>query len=194
MSAFSDDRAAERTRAIESLLLEKGLIPDGAVDRIVEAYENDIGPMHGARVVARAWVDADYRQRLLADAASAVDELGLLGRGAHQLVVVENTAKRHNVVVCTLCSCYPWALLGLPPRWYKSHAYRARMVLEPRSVLAELGLELPDDVEVRVWDSSSDMRYMVLPERPAGTGGLDEAELAELVTREAMIGVARVSA
>lgn len=193
MSASADDRAAERTRAIESLLLEKGLIPDGAVDRIVEAYENDIGPMHGARVVARAWVDPDYRSRLLTDAPSAVDELGLLGRGAHQLEVVENTPERHNVVVCTLCSCYPWALLGLPPRWYKSHAYRSRMVLEPRRVLAELGLELPEGVEVRVWDSSSDMRYMVLPERPAGTGGLDEAQLAELVTREAMIGVARVA-
>lgn len=196
---MSDDRSkdaelATRVAALESLLLEKKLLVDGAVDRIVEAYENDIGPMNGARVVARAWADPDYRRRLLADAPPALAELGLLDEtGAHQLVVVENTPDVHNVIVCTLCSCYPWGLLGLPPRWYKSHAYRARMVLEPRAVLREFGLELDESVEVRVWDSSSDLRYMVLPERPDGTAGMDEDELKALVTRETMVGVARVA-
>jgi nitrile hydratase len=190
---ITDDDAALRVRALESLLLEKGLLADGAVDRVADAYEHDIGPLNGARVVARAWIDAEYRRRLLDDAPAAVDELGLLGMGVHHLVVLENTPAVHNVVACTLCSCYPWALLGLPPQWYKSHAYRSRIVIEPRAVLAELGLELDDEVEVRVWDSSSDMRYMVLPERPAGTEHLGEEELAALVTRDAMIGVTRAA-
>ena len=192
--AFTDEEAALRTRALESLLLEKGLLADGAVDRIVGAYENDIGPMIGARVVARAWTDPAFKKRLLADGAAAISELGIDGRGggAH-LTVVENTPELHNVIVCTLCSCYPWALLGLPPQWYKSHEYRARVVREPRTVLREFGLELDESVEIRVWDSSSDMRYLVLPERPAGTEGLAEEELAQLVTRESMIGTGVVS-
>jgi nitrile hydratase len=189
-----DRELAVRVEALESLLLEKRLLVDGVVDRIVEAYENDIGPMNGARVVARAWVDDDYRRRLLADAPPALAELGLLDEtGAHQLVVVENGPTVHNVIVCTLCSCYPWGLLGLPPRWYKSHAYRARMVLEPRAVLHEFGLDLDESIEVRVWDSSSDIRYMVLPERPEGTAAMGEDELAAIVTREAMVGVAKVA-
>jgi nitrile hydratase subunit alpha len=191
-TALGDAEAALRTRALESLLLEKGLIADGAIDRIVGAYENDIGPMIGARVVARAWSDPAFRARLIADAPAALDELGVGGQGAAHLVVVENTPERHNVIVCTLCSCYPWALLGLPPQWYKSHAYRSRVVLEPRAVLREFGLELDESVEIRVWDSSSDLRYLVLPERPPGTDGLDERALAALVTRESMIGTGRV--
>jgi nitrile hydratase len=191
---FTDAEISTRVQALESLLIEKGLIVDGVVDRIAEAYENDIGPMIGARVVAHAWANPDYRERLLADAPAALDELGLLkGIGVFQLQVVENTPERHNVIVCTLCSCYPWGLLGLPPRWYKSHAYRARLVLEPRVVLREFGLEVDESVEVRVWDSSAEVRYLVLPERPAGTEALSEEELAALVTREAMIGVARVA-
>jgi nitrile hydratase len=189
----SDEAVALRVRALESLLLEKKLLADGMVDRIASAYENDIGPMNGAKVVARAWVDPGYRRRLLDDAPAAVDELGLLGTSVHHLVVAENTPEVHNVVVCTLCSCYPWALLGLPPRWYKSHAYRSRIVLEPRAVLREFGLELDDTVEVRVWDSSSELRFMVLPELPAGTEGMSEEELAGLVTRDAMVGVAKVT-
>jgi nitrile hydratase len=191
--ALTEKEAALRTRALESLLLEKGLLADGAIDRIVSAYENDIGPMIGARVVARAWVDAGFKERLLADGASAIAELGIDGRGGgSHLRVVENTPDVHNVIVCTLCSCYPWAVLGLPPQWYKSHEYRARVVGEPRVVLREFGLDLDESVEIRVWDSSSDMRYLVLPERPEGTEGLGEEELAALVTREAMIGTARV--
>jgi nitrile hydratase len=191
---FTEADAALRARAVESLLLEKGVLADGVIDELVSTYENDIGPMNGARVVARAWVDPEYRSRLLEDAPRAVDELGLLGLGAQHLVVVENTPAVHNVIVCTLCSCYPWAMLGLPPQWYKSGAYRSRLVLEPRAVLAEFGLDVPESVEIRVWDSSSDMRYMVLPERPPGLEGLGEDELAARVTREAMIGVARVAA
>jgi nitrile hydratase len=179
-----------RALALESLLREKGLLTAEDVDRIVSAYEHDIGPMIGARVVARAWVDADYRQRLLADAAAAVAELGLGGPPAGDLVVREDTPEVHNLVVCTLCSCYPWAVLGLPPIWYKSPAYRSRAVSEPRAVLRELGLELPETVTVNVWDSSSDLRYMVLPLRPAGTEGWSEERLAGLVTRDCMIGVA----
>jgi nitrile hydratase subunit alpha len=189
---FTEAEAALRVRAIESLLLEKGLLADGLIDRLVSVYENDIGPMNGARVVARAWVDPEYRERLLADGSRAIDELGLLGLGGQHLAVVENTPALHNVVVCTLCSCYPWAVLGLPPQWYKSNEYRSRLVMEPRVVLSEFGLELDESIEIRVWDSSSDMRYMVLPERPARTEDLDEDGLAALVTREAMIGVARV--
>jgi nitrile hydratase subunit alpha len=186
---------ALRVRALESLLIEKGLLSSELVDRLVSVYENDVGPMNGARVVARAWTDPAYRQRLLADGTTAVAELGFGGRGGgDKMVVVENTSTVHNLVVCTLCSCYPWPVLGLPPNWYKMPAYRSRAVLEPRKLLLEFGLEIPAAVEVRVWDSSAEVRYMVLPERPPGTEGLDETELARLVTRDAMIGVARVAA
>ncbi len=183
-----------RALALESLLREKGLVSAEEIDRIVSAYEHDIGPMIGARVVARAWVDPDYRRRLLVDAASAVAELDLGGPSAGDLVVVENTPDVHNVVVCTLCSCYPWAVLGLPPSWYKSPAYRSRTVREPRAVLREFGIDLSESVSVNVWDSSSDLRYMVLPERPAGTDGWSEEALAALVSRDCMIGVAVPSA
>ena len=186
---------ALRVRALESLLIEKGLLSSDVVDKLVAVYEHDVGPMNGARVVARAWVDPAYRQRLLADGTAAIAELGFGGRGGgDKMVVVENTPTVHNLVVCTLCSCYPWPVLGLPPNWYKMPAYRSRAVLEPRTLLREFGLELPESVEVRVWDSSAEVRYLVLPERPAGTGHLGEAELARLVTRDAMIGVARVTA
>ena len=185
---------ALRVRALESLLIEKGLLSSDVVDKLVAVYEHDVGPMNGARVVARAWVDPAYRQRLLADGTAAIAELGFGGRGGgDKMVVVENTPTVHNLVVCTLCSCYPWPVLGLPPNWYKMPAYRSRAVLEPRTLLREFGLELPESVEVRVWDSSAEVRYLVLPERPAGTGHLGEAELARLVTRDAMIGVARVT-
>jgi nitrile hydratase subunit alpha len=180
-----------RTLALESLLREKGLLTSEEVDRIISAYEHDIGPMLGARVVARAWVDADYRARLLADGPAAVAELGIQYPPATRLVVLENRPGVHNMVVCTLCSCYPWALLGLPPTWYKSAPYRSRAVSEPRAVLEEFGLRLPDDVSVNVWDSSSDLRYLVLPERPEGTAGWSEEQLATIVSRDCMIGVAR---
>jgi nitrile hydratase len=180
--------AALRTRAIESLLIEKGYLTEEAVDTVVESYEQDIGPMHGARVVARAWIDPAFRERLLENATAAARELGLGGFVAEHVRAVENTGEVHNVVVCTLCSCYPWGLLGLPPSWYKSPEYRARVVREPRAVLREFGLELDPEVEVRIWDSSSDLRYLVLPQRPEGTDGLSEDELAALVTRESMIG------
>jgi nitrile hydratase len=180
-----------RTRALESLLTEKGLLDPATVDVIVETFERDLGPLNGAQVVARAWVDPAYRERLLADATPAIRELGFGGVQGEHMVVVENTATVHNVVVCTLCSCYPWPVLGLPPRWYKDPAYRSRVVFEPRAVLSEFGLVLDDDVEVRVWDSSSEIRYLVLPERPAGSEGMTEDELVPLVTRDAMIGVAR---
>jgi nitrile hydratase len=183
--------AAIRVRAIEALLIEKGLLTADVVDRLVQHYEQDIGPMNGARLVARAWVDPAFKARLLADGTAAAEELGC---GGNHLRVVENTPTAHNLVVCTLCSCYPWAVLGLPPTWYKSPAYRARAVSEPRAVLAEFGLELDPATEVRVWDSSSEVRYMVLPERPPGTAGWSEDALARLVTRDAMIGVARVQA
>lgn len=182
--------AALRAKAIESLLIEKGLLSTDLVDRVIDRYEHEVGPMTGARIVARAWVDPAFKARLLADATSAAEELGIAG---HHLCAVENTPRVHNVVVCTLCSCYPWALLGLPPTWYKSPAYRARTVLEPRVVLREFGVEVPEDVEVRVWDSSAELRYLVIPERPAGTEHLGEAELAALITREAMIGTGRVA-
>jgi nitrile hydratase subunit alpha len=182
-----------RTRAIESLLIEKGLISTDAVDALVQLYEQDIGPLRGARVVARAWTDPAYKERLLRDGAAAIAELGIEGMKS-QLVVVENTPRLHNMVVCTLCSCYPWAVLGLPPTWYKSFPYRSRAVIEPRAVLREFGLEVPEDIEIRVWDSSSEVRYMVLPERPEGTEAMSEDELAALVSRDAMIGVAKVQA
>ncbi len=181
-----------RVRALESLLVEKGLVDPAALDVLIDTYETKVGPRNGARVVARAWVDPAYKTRLLADARSAVAELGYQGRGGEEIMALENTPKVHNLVVCTLCSCYPWPVLGLPPVWYKSAPYRSRVVLDPRGVLREFGLEVPDDVEVRVWDSTSEVRYLVLPERPEGTEGMSESALAELVTRDAMIGVARV--
>ena len=178
-----------RVRALESLLVERKLVSSEAVDRIVSAYEQDIGPHNGAKVVARAWLDPAYKQRLLADGTAAIGELGF---GGVDLKVVENRPGVHNMVVCTLCSCYPHALIGLPPVWYKSFEYRSRAVREPRVVLREFGVDLPESVEIRIWDSSAELRYLVLPERPAGTEGLSEAELAGLVTRDAMIGVAVV--
>ena len=180
-----------RVAALESLLVERGLITSDVVDAVVETYERDVGPLNGARVVARAWADPEYRARLLADGTAAIGELGYGGAEGEHLVVLENTAEVHNLVVCTLCSCYPWPVLGLPPTWYKSFAYRARAVREPRAVLAEFGTTLADDVEVRVWDSSAEVRYLVLPLRPAGTDDIDEPALAALVTRDHMIGVVR---
>ena len=181
-----------RVRAVESLLLEKGLVSSDAIDRVVSAYEKDIGPLNGARAVARAWRDPQFKKRLLDDATAALRELGIGGLQGEHMVAVENTAKVHNVVVCTLCSCYPWPVLGLPPAWYKSAPYRSRMVKEPRSVLDEFGVKLDPSVEVRVWDSSAEIRYLVLPMRPKGSEGLGEEELARLVTRDSMIGVATV--
>ncbi len=180
-----------RTRALESILLEKGLLTPDAVDKVIAAYERDIGPLNGARVVARAWVDAAYKKRLLTDATPAIAELGFGGRQGEHMVVVENTPTIHNVIVCTLCSCYPWPVLGLPPVWYKSPPYRSRVVIEPRKVLQEFGLKLDEATEIKVWDSSAEIRYMVLPERPAGTEGMTEEELVKLVTRDSMIGVAK---
>jgi len=181
-----------RTAAIESLLVEKGVITSEQVDAVIEVFEKDLGPMNGARVVARAWVDSAYKERLLTEAVGAIRELGFGGVEEQNLRVLENTASIHNAVVCTLCSCYPWPVLGLPPNWYKDFAYRSRMVREPRTVLREMGLDLPAEVKLRVWDSSAEIRYMVLPERPEGTSHLAEEELAGLVTRDGMIGVARV--
>ncbi len=183
---------ALRVRALETLLIAKGLVDTATLDAIVETYEHRIGPRNGARVVARAWRDATYKVRLLADATAAIRELGYGGAQGEQMVVVENTEAVHNVVVCTLCSCYPWPVLGLPPVWYKSAPYRSRVVRDPRGVLAEFGLALPENVEVRVWDSNAELRYLVLPRRPEGTGRMTEAELAALVTRDGMIGVAAV--
>jgi len=180
---------AYRTMALESLLIEKGILSSDTIDALVRQYEQDIGPLAGAKVVAHAWCDPAYKGRLLADGGTAVIELGIWTIPA-PLVVIENTPTVHNVVVCTLCSCYPWGVLGLPPTWYKSPAYRSRVVIEPRQVLREFGLDLNPAIEIRVWDSSADQRYMVLPERPPGTGGMTEEELAALVTRDAMIGVA----
>jgi nitrile hydratase len=178
-----------RVKALESLLTEKGLVDPEALDILIDTYENKVGPRNGARVVARAWVDDAYRQRLLTDATAAIAEFGFMGRQSEHMVVVENTGKQHNMVVCTLCSCYPWAVLGLPPVWYKSAPYRARAVMDPRGVLGEFGVTLDDDVEIRVWDSTAEIRYLVLPRRPEDTEGMDEEALAELVTRDSMIGV-----
>ncbi len=180
--------AALRARAIESLLIEKGYLTEEAVDYVVSAYEEEIGPMRGARLVARAWVDPAFKARLIDNASEAAKELGIAGFVGENVMAVENTNEVHNVVSCTLCSCYPWAVLGLPPSWYKSPAYRSRIVREPRAVLSEFGLDVPEGTEIRIWDSSSDMRYMVLPVRPQGTDELSEDELAALVTRDAMIG------
>jgi len=179
-----------RVKALESLLIEKGLVLPEALDILIDTYETKVGPRNGARVVARAWVDDAYRQRLLEDASAAIAEFGFMGRQGEHMVVLENTPKQHNMVVCTLCSCYPWTVLGLPPVWYKSAPYRARAVIDPRGVLGEFGVALEDDVEIRVWDSTAEIRYLVLPERPPGTENLDEEALADLVTRDSMIGVA----
>jgi nitrile hydratase subunit alpha len=185
------DPTAARVEALEALLVEKGIVDSAAIDEVIEHYEADVGPLNGAKVVARAWTDPVYRRRLLTDGTRAIAELGFGGPEAQMMIAVENTPTVHNVVVCTLCSCYPWPVLGLPPSWYKSPEYRSRMVAQPRAVLAEMGLELSAQVRIRVWDSSADARYLVLPERPSGTDGLSEAELTRLVTRDSMIGVAR---
>ena len=185
---------ALRVKALESLLVEKGLVDRAALDALVDTYQHKIGPRNGARVVARAWVDPAYKVRLLADANDAMAEFGYVSRQGDRMVVVENTPTVHNLIVCTLCSCYPWPVLGLPPVWYKSAPYRSRAVIDPRGVLREFGLELAENVEVRVWDSTAELRYLVLPERPAGTERLNEEDLAALVTRDAMVGVAKVVA
>lgn len=184
---------ALRVKSLESLLVEKGLVDPAALDAIVDTYEHKVGPRNGASVVARAWADPAFKKRLLADANDAMAEFGFVSKQGDRMLVLENSSKVHNVIVCTLCSCYPWSVLGLPPVWYKSSAYRSRVVIDPRGVLSEFGLELPEDVEVRVWDSTAELRYLVLPERPAGTDGLSETELAALVTRDAMVGVAKVA-
>jgi nitrile hydratase subunit alpha len=183
---------ALRVKSLESLLVEKGLVDRAALDALIDAYEHKVGPRNGAQVVARAWADPAYKQRLLADSDKAIAELGFGGQQGEHMVVVENTPAVHNMVVCTLCSCYPWPVLGLPPVWYKSAAYRSRSVIDPRGVLREFGVEISEDVEVRVWDSTAELRYLVLPERPAGTEALTEDSLAALVTRDSMIGVAKV--
>ena len=186
-----NDPIARRVEAVEALLVEKGIVDPGVVDKIIDHYETSVGPLNGAKVVARAWTDQAYRRRLLTDATRAIGEFGFGGPEGQLMVAVENTPELHNVVVCTLCSCYPWPVLGLPPAWYKSPQYRSRMVAQPRVLLAEMGLKLPGHVRIRVWDSSAEARYLVVPERPPGTEHLGQADLVRLVTREAMIGVAR---
>jgi nitrile hydratase len=181
-----------RVAALEAVLAERGLLDDGALDAIVSHFEDDLSPLNGAKVVARAWVDPNYRARLLADGTAAIADLGFGGPEGDHMVVVENTSGIHNLVVCTLCSCYPWPILGLPPKWYKAPAYRSRAVREPRALLGEMGTDIPTDVEIRVWDSSAEIRYLVLPERPSRAEDLTEAELAGLVTRDSMIGVERL--
>ena len=183
-----------RVKAIETLLLSKGLIDPNTLDELIDTYENNIGPQNGAKVVAKAWVDEDYKKRLLEDATSAIRELSYQGRQGENMVVVENTPETHNVVVCTLCSCYPWPLLGIPPGWYKSDAYRARAVREPRAVLSEFGTNLAPETKIRVWDSTAEIRYLVIPERPEGTDGWSEQKLAGIVTRDAMIGTRLIEA
>lgn len=181
---------ALRVKALETLLVDKGLVDPAALDAIIDTYETQVGPRNGARVVAKAWSDPAYLDRLRADATAAIAELGYEGRQGEHMVIVENTETVHNMVVCTLCSCYPWSVLGLPPVWYKSDAYRSRAVMDPRGVLADFGVTLPEETEIRVWDSTAEMRYLVIPRRPAGTEGMDEAALADLVTRDSMIGTA----
>ncbi len=185
---------AARVKALEELLTEKGLVDSARLDQIIETYQHAVGPRAGARVVAKSWCDTEFHRRLMTDAVAACAELGIAGPEGGHLVAVENTPRVHNLVVCTLCSCYPWPVLGLPPAWYKSFAYRSRAVSDPRGVMREFGLVIPDDVEVRVWDSSAEQRYIVIPERPKGTESMTEAELAALVTRDSMIGVAKVAA
>ncbi len=192
MNTVAQTDTALRTRALESLLIEKGLLTTEIIDEIVEKYEKDVGPLNGAKVVARAWTDPDYKRRLIEDGRAAIAELGFDSAHGAKIVVLENTSSVHYVVVCTLCSCYPWSVLGLPPNWYKSYAYRSRVVREPRAVLREFDLDLSDSVEIRVWDSNSDLRYMVLPERPPGTKDYTEEQLVPLVTRDSMIGVAMI--
>ena len=182
------DPMTKRVQALEALLVEKGYVDPAAVDALIETYESKIGPRNGAQVVAKAWVDPDYRRRLLEDATGAIAELGFGGRQGEHMVAVENAPGQHNLVVCTLCSCYPWPVLGVPPTWYKSAAYRSRAVLEPRGVLEEFGVQLPEETKFRIWDSTAEIRYLVIPERPAGTEGWTEEQLAELVTRDSMIG------
>lgn len=184
---------ALRVKSLESLLVEKGLVDPAALDAVIEYYEHRVGPRNGARVIARAWHDPGYRARLLTDATAAIAEMGYSGRQGEHMVVVQNTPTVHNLIVCTLCSCYPWPVLGLPPGWYKSAAYRSRAVIDPRGLIREFGLDLPEEIEVRVWDSTAELRCLVLPERPAGSEGMSEAQLAELVTRDSMIGVARIA-
>ena len=191
-TAQTETDAALRTRALESLLVEKGLLTTDIIDEVVQKYEQDVGPLNGAKVVARAWIDPDYKRRLLEDGTAAIAELDFGDAHGSKIIVLENTPSVHHVVVCTLCSCYPWSVLGLPPSWYKSYAYRSRVVREPRAVLREFDLDLPDSVEIRVWDSNSDLRYMVLPERPVGTEDHSEEQLVALVTRDSMIGVAKI--
>ena len=181
---------ALRVKALETVLTEKGLLDPSVLDKVIDRYENRVGPQNGARVVAKAWVDPDFKRRLLDDGTAAIDELDLLGRQGENMVVVENLEGIHNLVVCTLCSCYPWPVLGLPPTWYKSSSYRARAVVEPRIVLKEFGLEISPETEIRVWDSTAETRYLVLPKRPKGTANMNEQELAGIVTRDSMIGVA----
>lgn len=185
---------ALRARTLESLLVEKGLLKQETVDAVIERFEQDVGPHNGARVVARAWTDPDFRVRLLQNATEAIREMGLLGQQATDVVAVANSAAVHNIVVCTLCSCYPWSLLGLPPAWYKSYPYRARVIREPRVVLSEFGVALDERTDVRVWDSTAEIRYLVIPERPAGSESLDETALTALVTRDSMIGAALLPA
>lgn len=185
---------ALRVRAIETLVVGKGLVDPDAIDAIVDAFSNDIGPQNGARVVARAWTDPGYLERLRADATAAIAELGYSGMQGEHMVAVENTGQVHNLVVCTLCSCYPWPVLGVPPVWYKSSAYRARAVREPRAVLSDFGVELPAETEIRVWDSTAEIRYLVIPQRPGGTDGMSEDDLAALVTRDSMVGTGLAAA
>src|SRR5262245_15705734 len=185
---------ALRVKALESVLVEKGMIASADLDAVVETYTEKIGPRNGARVVARAWSEPEFKRRLLADATEAIGEMGYLGAQGEHMVVVENTPRVHNLIVCTLCSCYPWPTLGLPPTWYKSYGFRSRAVIDPRGTLREFGLELAADVEIRVWDSTAEIRYLVLPERPAGTDGMTPEQLAALVTRDSMVGVAKVGA
>ena len=182
-----------RADALEAVLVARGLVSTDAIDAVVKLYEEEVGPQNGARVIARAWVDPEYKERLLTDGTSAIAELGYGGEEGHTLVVVENTPSVHNLIVCTLCSCYPWPVLGLPPTWYKSAPYRARAVAEPRAVLREFGLAVAPEVDIHVWDSTAEIRYLVLPERPAGTDGWSEEQLAELVSRDAMIGAAKAT-
>jgi len=192
-SHTKSDEIAARVKALEALLIEKGVMTTEAVDKMADLYENEVGPQLGAQVVARAWTDPEFKTRLMTDATAACDEMGISGLQGEDMVVVENTDQIHNVIVCTLCSCYPWAVLGLPPNWYKAPAYRASIVRDPRKVLAEsFEFDVPDDVEIRVWDSSSEVRYWVFPQRPAGTDGMTAEDLAELITRDSMIGVGAV--
>lgn len=190
----ADDGISFRVAALEKLLVEKGLVDPAALDALIETYEHRVGPRNGAQVVARAWADPAFKEWLLRDATAAVASLGYVGRQGEHMIALENTPARHNMVVCTLCSCYPWPVLGLPPVWYKSAPYRSRAVADPRGVLKELGVDLPDEVEIKVWDSTAELRYLVIPRRPPGTEGWSEERLAAIVTRDAMIGVAQVEA